>query len=90
MPQFSDKLDLKERAEEDIYFARRDRELIAALHEKDSGKKIPVGSKADRFGNTEDEAYGRTQVSGKGEGGPTHYHEVIRKILSKIHPPGRA
>ena len=32
MTNFPDKLRLKERAEEDIYFARRDRELIAALH----------------------------------------------------------
>jgi hypothetical protein len=32
MSNFIDKLRLKERAEEDIYFAKRDRELIAALH----------------------------------------------------------
>lgn len=30
MTYFTDKLRLRERAEEDIYFARRDRELIAA------------------------------------------------------------
>ena len=33
MPDFGDKLRLKEMAEEDIYFARRDQELIKALHE---------------------------------------------------------
>ena len=31
--EFVDKLRLKERAEEDIYFARRDRELLRRLHE---------------------------------------------------------
>jgi hypothetical protein len=34
MESFTEKMHLKERAEEDIYFARRDRELIAALHSK--------------------------------------------------------
>jgi predicted Rossmann fold nucleotide-binding protein DprA/Smf involved in DNA uptake len=32
MPDFIDKLHLKEQADEDQYFARRDRELIAELH----------------------------------------------------------
>ena len=31
MSNFPDRLRLKEQAEEDLYFARRDRELIAAL-----------------------------------------------------------
>ena len=34
MSDFSDKIRLKEKAEEEIYFAKRDRELIEALHEK--------------------------------------------------------
>ncbi len=34
MTEFPDKLRLKELAEEDIYFAKRDRELIQALREK--------------------------------------------------------
>lgn len=34
MTSFPDKLRLKERAEEDIYFARRDRELIDAMHRR--------------------------------------------------------
>lgn len=32
MSGFIEKLKLKERAEEDMYFAKRDRELIEALH----------------------------------------------------------
>lgn len=39
MTTFPDKLRLKERAEEDTYFARRDRELIAALHRR---KRLPL------------------------------------------------
>lgn len=34
MSGFVDTMRLRERAEEDIYFARRDRELIAALKRK--------------------------------------------------------
>jgi len=34
LSDFSEKLRLKEKAEEDLYFARRDRELIAALHRR--------------------------------------------------------
>jgi hypothetical protein len=34
MTDFSDKLRLKEMAEEDIYFVKRDQELIRALHEQ--------------------------------------------------------
>ena len=37
MPNFSETLRLKEKAEEDIYFAKLDRELIAALHKKTIG-----------------------------------------------------
>lgn len=35
MTNFVDKLRLAERAEEDIYFARIDRELIEALHQQE-------------------------------------------------------
>jgi hypothetical protein len=51
MPDFPDKLRLKEQAEEDIYFAKRDRERIKALHEKlaaeqQEAKKKPKQPKA--------------------------------------------
>jgi hypothetical protein len=41
MTGFSDKLRLKEQAEEDIYFARRDRELLEALHRSGKGAVAP-------------------------------------------------
>ena len=34
MADFTDKMRLKEQAEEDIYFAKRDRERVKALREK--------------------------------------------------------
>ena len=40
MSDFSDKLRLKGQAEEDIYFAKRDRELIEALRMKRLKEKI--------------------------------------------------
>ena len=45
MSEFSDKLRLKEKAEEDIYFAKRSEELIRALHETDSAE--PPGKDAE-------------------------------------------
>jgi hypothetical protein len=39
MPDFPDKLRLKEQVEEDTYFARRDRERIKALREKRSAEE---------------------------------------------------
>ena len=40
MADFIDKLSLKGMAEEDIYFAKRDRELIEALHKKQLRKVV--------------------------------------------------
>ncbi len=48
MTQFPDKLRLKELAEEDIYFAKRDRELIQALREKRLAESAHCPSKKDK------------------------------------------
>jgi hypothetical protein len=42
--RFPDKMREKEQAEEDRYFARRDRELLGALKEKENKDKPPEGS----------------------------------------------
>ena len=42
MTDFPDKLRLKEMAEEDIYFARRDRDLIRAMHERKLAKHLKL------------------------------------------------
>ena len=44
MSNFVDTMRLKGMAEEDIYFARRDRELIAALREKRLARKLASGT----------------------------------------------
>lgn len=42
MSYFREVLVLRERAEEDVYFARRDRELIRRLHEqRETGDRTP-------------------------------------------------
>jgi hypothetical protein len=45
MSKFPDKLRLKAMAEEDIYFARRDRELIRAMHERKLAKHLKIDKK---------------------------------------------
>ena len=48
MTDFPDKLRLKELAEEDIYFAKRDRELIRALREKRLAESPHCRSEKDK------------------------------------------
>jgi len=42
MTDFPDKLRLKAMAEEDIYFAKRDRELIRAMHERKLAQHLKI------------------------------------------------
>ncbi len=48
-------LNLKERAEEDIYFAKRDRELIEKLHREAAASSLPDAQKAEETPSREDE-----------------------------------
>ena len=48
MSTFLDKLRLKEQADEDLYFAKIDRELIADLHRKSLEKVADADSKKAR------------------------------------------
>ena len=48
MPDFREKLRLKALAEEDIYFAKRDRELIEALHKRKLAKHLQIEAKKDK------------------------------------------
>ncbi len=56
MSEFNEKLRLKEKAEEDMYFARRDRELIRQLHEeedkKDTAQEQPDQPSAEHNADT--------------------------------------
>lgn len=48
MPDFIDKLSLKGMADEDIYFAKRDRELIDALYKKKLHKAVHCDKDNDK------------------------------------------
>jgi len=48
MSKFPDKLRMKEQAEEDLYFAKQDRELIKALRKKKLAKVLEVESKSHK------------------------------------------
>jgi len=48
MSDFVDKLRLKEIAEEDLYFAKKDRELIQALHDKKLSKLAECGDAGEK------------------------------------------
>ena len=56
MTDFPNKLRLKEMAEEDIYFAKRDQELIRAMHERKLAQhlKIEKHKKKKKAGRLED------------------------------------
>ena len=61
MPNFVETMRLKGLAEEDIYFARRDRELIAALRKKKAARKpVPDAAAAP---TTPGQAAGRQKAS---------------------------
>ena len=48
MSKFVEKLRLRELAEEDIYFARRDQELIEALHKKRLAEAVAAAGPQER------------------------------------------
>ena len=48
MSNFVDKIHLKELAEEDLYFAKHDRELIRALQKKQLGKLAKCGNDGEK------------------------------------------
>jgi len=48
MTDLPEKLRLKEMAEEDVYFARRDRELIKALHRRKLAKHLKIDARKEK------------------------------------------
>ncbi len=62
---FSDKLRLKEMAEEDIYFARRERELIEAMHRRNRAGRLGEESDAERVRATGETGGKPGDVSGR-------------------------
>lgn len=72
MSNFPEKLRLKALAEEDIYFAKRDRELIRAMHERKLAKHLDIeAKKKKKKAEALEEKYAAATVE--------HWHE-LRKL----------
>ena len=92
MNSFPDKLRLKEMAEEDIYFAKRDRELIEALHERRLAEHLKIEKKKkikkaealeDRYAAVTVEHWYALKKLGK------CYRSLIDKALKLVKRKGR-
>ena len=87
MTNWPDKLRLKALAEEDIYFAKRDRELIEALHERRLAKHLKVDAKkAKKKAKTLQKAYAEVTLSnwGRPKRLARSYRGLIRKALKLV------
>jgi len=90
MSTFIKNLKLKEQAEEDIYFARRDRELIEALHRKELAKHVrcPAEKKSGKSDSQANEA--RTyekkfrKLTRKHRDRPRRLLKAYQRLLKKI------
>ncbi len=81
--EFVEKLKLKGMAEEDIYFARRDRELIEALHCRKLKQHAGCDSpKKEKKARAYEERF--HEITRRHEGRPKQLLKAYRKLLRKI------
>ena len=95
MSTFIKNLKLKEQAEEDIYFAKRDRELIEALHRKELANHAccPSEKKNGKSGQQGNDARSYEKkfrkLTRKHRGQPRRllkaYQRLLKKIRKKCH-----
>jgi flagellar motor switch protein FliM len=84
MANLTDKLKLKELAEENIYFAKRDRELIEALHEKDLAKTLGTKGRKDRkLARSFERKFKKVTKAHKKR--PRKLSRAYHKLIRKIH-----
>ena len=83
MNEFANKMKLKEMAEEDIYFAKRDRELIEALRQKRLKEHVQCPSEGNR---DRAKAYEKKfkKITRKHRDDPESMIEAYRKLIRKI------
>jgi len=83
MSNFVDKLRLKEAAEEDLYFAKRDIKLIQALHEKKLAKMAKCGEEKEK---DQAEAFEERfeEISAKHKKKPRKLLRAYRTLLDDI------
>jgi len=82
MNDFSDKLGLKEMAEEDIFFAKRDRELIEAMHERKLAEHLKLEARKEKkkAGDLEDR-YAAANAAYRRE--PWTLGKIYRNLIDK-------
>ncbi len=82
MSNIADKLRLKALAEEDIYFAKRDRELIKALHKRKLASRLDVrGNKAKQKARSLEEEYAANRPKKKHK--LKKLGQLYRKLVGK-------
>ena len=83
MNEFADKMKLKEMAEEDIYFAKRDLELIEALRQRRLKEHVQCPSEGD---GDRAKAYEKKfkKLTRKHRKNPQSMIEAYRKLIGKI------
>ena len=82
MTDFTDKLRLKEMAEEDIYFAKRDQELIKALHERKLAEHLEVDARKKKK-QAEELQQKYAKATKKHRRDPVKLAERYRKLIAK-------
>jgi ATP-dependent exoDNAse (exonuclease V) alpha subunit len=83
MSRFVETLRLKELAEEDIYFARRDQELIQALHERNLAEAVAADTrKARKLARSFEKEYRKVNRACKKE--PLKLMWAIRRLIDSI------
>ena len=83
MSRFVETLRLKELAEEDIYFARCDQELIQALHERNLAEAVAADTrKARKLARSFEKEYRKVNRACKKE--PLKLMWAIRRLIDSI------
>jgi hypothetical protein len=83
MSKFVETLKLKELAEEDIFFARRDQELIAALHKRQLAEAVAAaGRKEVRLARRFEKRYRKVKRCCRKE--PLTLLRALRRLIDRI------
>jgi hypothetical protein len=83
MSKFVETLRLKELAEEDIYFARRDQELIQALHRKRLAEAVAAATRKDmKLARTFEKQYRKVNRACRKE--PLMLIRALRRLVDRI------
>ena len=83
MSKFVETLRLKELAEEDIYFAKRDQQLIQALHDKRLAEAVAAATRENRkLARTYEKRYRKVNRACRKE--PLMLIRALRRLVDRI------